>query len=37
MKNSEKSKLFIRIFCLVLAGLMVFGMAYTGIYYLLLG
>ena len=34
MKKSEKNKLTIRVICLVLSALMVFGMAYTGIYYL---
>lgn len=33
MKKAEKSKLALRIMCLVLAALMVFGVAYSGIYY----
>ena len=35
MKKNEKSKLALRIACVALAALMVFGMAYTAIYYLL--
>lgn len=31
MKNQEKKKLALRVFCLVLAALMVFGVAYVGI------
>ena len=34
MKKIEKSKLALRIFCLFLAAIMVFGIAYTGIYFL---
>ena len=34
MKKKEKSKLFVRIACLVLAGVMVIGMAYTIIYFI---
>ena len=34
MKKAEKSKLFIRVACIVLAALMVFGVAYSGIYFL---
>ena len=34
MKKQEKTKLAVRITCLVLAALMVFGVAYTGFYYL---
>ena len=35
MKKTDKSKLALRIVCLVLAALMVFGVAYTGIYHLI--
>lgn len=35
MKKAEKNKLALRIACLVLAGLMVFGMAYTAILFLI--
>ena len=34
MKKTEKSKLAVRVACIVLAALMVFGMAYTGFYFL---
>ena len=33
MKKAEKSKLALRIACIILAALMVFGVAYSGIYY----
>ena len=35
MKKTEKSKMALRIVCLVLAALMVFGAASSGIYYLI--
>ena len=35
MKKAEKNKLALRIACLVLAGLMVFGAAYTAILWLI--
>lgn len=34
MKKAEKSKIAIRVMCIVLAALMVFGVAYSGIYFL---
>ncbi len=34
MKKTEKSKLALRITCIILAALMVFGVAYSGIYFL---
>ena len=34
MRKTEKSKLALRIVCLVLAALMVLGVAYSGIYYI---
>ncbi len=36
MKKQEKRKLAVRIVCLALAALMVFGVAYTGVYYIFL-
>ena len=34
MKKAEKSKIVLRVMCIVLAALMVFGVAYSGIYFL---
>ena len=34
MKKAEKSKIVLRAICIVLAALMVFGVAYSGIYFL---
>jgi len=34
MKKKDKSKLVLRVMCIVLAALMVFGVAYSGIYFL---
>ncbi len=34
MKKKEKSKLALRVICIVLAALMVFGVAYSGVYFL---
>ena len=35
MKKTEKSKLALRVMCIVLAALMVFGVAYSGVYYMI--
>lgn len=35
MKKTEKSKIALRVLCIVLAALMVFGVAYSGVYYLI--